>query len=348
MKFSEEKKKNLLFQIAKKMKYLPNISVTQLSEELHISRTVIYKYIKFLEDEGIIFKTQNGIRRLKILSICKYKLENYKLDETTIYNNYIAPKLKQLDSRCVSKMSYACQEMINNVIEHSEGSLLGIIVAEDYVSFRVLIIDNGIGIFEKIKSHFNLEYLSDAILELDKGKCTTASQNHSGEGIFFSSKMFDLFFIQANGIEYISKNDLALNFLLENTKGSINKGTWVSMEMSKDNVVPIETIFNQYSDADLGFNKTIVPVVHLIDKKNETDMSLMSRSQARRLLHRFDSFSKVILDFESVEFIGQGFADEIFRVYSNLHPSIDILYVNANEKVEQMIKHAKYTIHKTE
>ena len=339
MKFSSEKKKDLLFKIAKKIKYYPNISVAQMSKDLNISRTAIYKYIKLLEDEGIIGKAQNGIRRLKMLSICRYKLENYKLDETTVYDKYIAPKLKGLDLKCISKLHYACQEMINNVIDHSNSSILGIIIAEDYVSIRILIIDNGIGIFEKIKNYFNLEYLSDAILELDKGKCTTAADSHSGEGIFFSSKMFDLFFIQANGIQYVSKNNLINSYLLENTKSSINKGTWVSMEMSKDNIVPIEDIFNRYSDADLGFNKTIVPVVHLIDKKNNTDMSLMSRSQARRLLHRFDKFSKIILDFEHISFIGQGFADEIFRVFVNANPLIDISYLNANEKVKKMIRH---------
>jgi hypothetical protein len=45
--------------------------------------------------------------------------------------------------------------------------------------------------------------------------------------------------------------------------------------------------------------------------------SLMSRSQARRLMNRFDRFSEVVLDFTGVNFIGQGFADEIFRVFAN-------------------------------
>lgn len=343
MKFSNEKKKDLLFQIAKKIKYNPNISVAQISNSLNISRTTAYNYIKELEKEQIVHTDSKGIKQLKMQLIDRCRLINNNLDETIIYNEYIAPKIKHLDLRCIVKMKHACQEIINNVIDHSDSPTLGIIVTEDYVSFRVIIMDSGIGIFKKIRDYFRLERLNDAILELDKGKCTTASANHSGEGIFFSSKMVDLFFIQANGIQYVSKNDFKNSYLLENIKGRWNKGTYVSMEIVKDNFIPIEEIFNQYSDEDSGFNKTIVPVVHLIDKKNDTDMSLISRSQARRLLHRFDRFSKVILDFENINFIGQGFADEIFRVYTNANPHINISYLNANEKIAKMIKHVSNT-----
>ena len=269
MKFTDEKKKNLLFQIAKKIKYTPSISVLQMSKELNISRAAVYKYMKFLENEQIIYVDQKGTKKLRMQSIYKYKIVNNNINETTVYNLCIAPKIKNLNLQCRKKLQYACQEMINNVIEHSDGSTLNVIVAEDYVSVRILIIDNGIGIFKKIKDYFNLENLNDAILELDKGKCTTASDSHSGEGIFFSSKMFDLFFIQANGIQYVSKNNLAHHYLLENIKGKIDIGTYVSMEIAKDNIIPIENIFDQYGDDNFGFNKTIVPVVHLIDRKNE-------------------------------------------------------------------------------
>lgn len=95
--------------------------------------------------------------------------------------------------------------MINNVVDHSEGSVLRIAIIEDYVSFQIRIIDNGIGIFKKIADGFNLRSINDAILELDKGKCTTDPERHTGEGVFFSSKMFNMFVIQANGMTYISK-----------------------------------------------------------------------------------------------------------------------------------------------
>ena len=47
----------------------------------------------------------------------------------------------------------------------------------------------------------------------------------------------------------------------------------------------------------------------------------VSRSEARRLLARLDQFREVILDFSRVKSIGQGFADEIFRVFASAHPA---------------------------
>ena len=45
-----------------------------------------------------------------------------------------------------------------------------------------------------------------------------------------------------------------------------------------------------------------------IPMKNVDEIFLVSRSQAKRLCHRFDNFEEVELDFDGVEEIGQGFA----------------------------------------
>ncbi|MBR1728487.1 MAG: winged helix-turn-helix domain-containing protein [Selenomonadaceae bacterium] len=55
MKFSSEKKKDLLFKIAKKIKYNPDIPIAQISKDLNISRTTTYNYIKELENEQIVY-----------------------------------------------------------------------------------------------------------------------------------------------------------------------------------------------------------------------------------------------------------------------------------------------------
>ena len=68
---------------------------------------------------------------------------------------------------------------------------------------------------------------------------------------------------------------------------------------------------------------------------------LVSRSQAKRLLNRFERFKVVVLDFEGVQEVGQAFADEIFRVFSNFHPATEIRALNANEQVQKMIARAK-------
>ena len=67
----------------------------------------------------------------------------------------------------------------------------------------------------------------------------------------------------------------------------------------------------------------------------------VSRSEARRLLYGLDKFKEINLDFQGVKFIGQGFADEIFRVFSRKHPEIIIKTRNVNDVIQQMIIHVK-------
>ena len=66
----------------------------------------------------------------------------------------------------------------------------------------------------------------------------------------------------------------------------------------------------------------------------------MSRSQARRVLVRFERFKEVFLDFSGIESIGQAFADRIFRVYAADHPEIKLIAAHANDQVSHMIGRA--------
>jgi hypothetical protein len=73
--------------------------------------------------------------------------------------------------------------------------------------------------------------------------------------------------------------------------------------------------------------------------------SLISRAQAKRLMNRFDRFLEVVLDFSGVDFIGQGFADEIFRVFANEHPATRLVPTHCTETVEKMIAHVRRNQH---
>jgi len=45
------------------------------------------------------------------------------------------------------------------------------------------------------------------------------------------------------------------------------------------------------------------------------DAASISGSQAKRFCNGLDNLKKIILDFDGVEWMGQGFADQIFRVF---------------------------------
>ena len=47
----------------------------------------------------------------------------------------------------------------------------------------------------------------------------------------------------------------------------------------------------------------------------------VSKLEAKRLMHGPEKFREVTLSMEKVENVGQGFADDVFRVFANKHPN---------------------------
>lgn len=93
-------------------------------------------------------------------------------------------------------------------------------------------------------------------------------------------------------------------------------------------------IFDEYTSDDFVFNKTKI-TVHLA--KDYLGHDFVSRSLAKRILMNVEKFKIIVLDFENIDNIGQGFADEVFRVFKNKNPDITIVPVNMNEEIEFMI-----------
>lgn len=85
--------------------------------------------------------------------------------------------MKILPNNVYKIWQYAFTEMMNNAIDHSNASKITVYVAQNYCSTKVMIEDNGIGIFEKIRQYCGYDCVDDAVTELFKGKLTTDSEN---------------------------------------------------------------------------------------------------------------------------------------------------------------------------
>jgi hypothetical protein len=46
-----------------------------------------------------------------------------------------------------------------------------------------------------------------------------------------------------------------------------------------------------------------------------------------------------VIDFRGIEFMGRGFADEVFRVFQEEHPEIKITPLHASTSMLAMIRH---------
>jgi hypothetical protein len=117
------------------------------------------------------------------------------------------------------------------------------------------------------------------------------------------------------------------------------EGTLVSMIIGPSSDRTPNEVFDRFAsqDMDYGFSKTHVPVV----LARYGDENLVSRSQAKRLLARFDRFQEIVLDFKGIATVGQAFADEIFRVFAHEHPHVHLTPVNLSEAVAQMVSRAR-------
>jgi anti-sigma regulatory factor (Ser/Thr protein kinase) len=317
----------------------PKDVVALTSKAFDISRQAVNKHVKRLVDQNALLvrgstKSSHYILHPLVKWEHIYSL-NENLAEDVVWREDIVEFVSDLPANVKDIWQYGFTEILNNAIDHSSGERVHIQVTKTATSTEIIIYDDGEGIFKKIQRELDLNDERHSVLELSKGKLTTDPDNHTGEGIFFSSRMFDNFAILSGNVYFSHKFDEVEDWVLERQK--FQTGTGVFMILSNNTVRTDKQIFDSYtSDDDYGFTKTVVPV----RLTQFGDDKLVSRSQAKRLLVRLDKFKTVIFDFDDVETIGQAFADEIFRVFKLQHPKMDLIYLNANKHVEQMITRA--------
>ncbi|QYR68561.1 DUF4325 domain-containing protein [Fusobacterium animalis] len=307
-----------------------------MENNFKISRQTVSKYLNELVEKNYITKNSKGNYVINFYISESKIYKNKNLEEDIVYDELI--KKYEIDKKNNVKhiLVYAFTEMLNNAIEHSEGTEISIHYTENYFNIFVIIKDNGIGIFRKIVRDHNLKNENEAIFELKKGKLTSDAENHSGEGIFFTSKVVDYFLISSFNKTFSSgSNEYFYN--IEENKEKCIKGTEVILILNKNTERTTKEIFDEYTSDDFVFNKTKI-TVHLA--KDYLGHDFVSRSLAKRILMNVEKFKIIVLDFENIDNIGQGFADEVFRVFKNKNPDIAIVPVNMNEEIEFMINRA--------
>lgn len=302
-----------------------------------ISRQTISKYLNDLIDKNIITKKGKNNYELSLYNFENNIFKNKNLSEDLIYKEVLQKYEYDKKENINHILTYSFTEMLNNAIEHSEGEKIEIIYAEDYFNIYMIIEDNGVGIFKKIKDFHKLKNENEAIFELKKGKLTSDDINHSGEGIFFTSKVVDTFIIESFNKKFSSGNSEYF-YSFEQLEDENIKGTRVLMRIDKNTDRTAKDVFNTYTNDNYIFDKTEI-TVHLA--KEYLNFPMVSRSLAKRILTNIEKFKIVFLDFTDIKNIGQGFADEIFRVYKNKRPDIEIVPINANEDIVFMINRAK-------
>lgn len=314
---------------------------TRLAQSMGVSRQVANGYLQALVRDGLVEAegtTRAKVYRLKILAAVERSYPREGLEEDVVWRELVAPVVAALRQNVRDIWNYASTEMINNAIDHSGASEIRVEVRHDALATRVEVADEGEGIFAKIQRVFDLHHPREAILELAKGKLTTAPDNHSGQGIFFTSRALDAFEIESHHLRFTHVAGAA-DAIVEQSANTA--GTRIRMRLANESPRVMRDVFGDFTDPEeYTFDKTVVPL-RLAQYEGE---KLVSRSQAKRVAHRFDRFKRVELDFAGVPDIGQAFADELFRVFVAAHPEIRVTPINTEPAVAQMIRRAVATV----
>ena len=110
-------------------------------------------------------------------------------------------------------------------------------------------------------------------------------------------------------------------------------GTSVQCQIDPHTDRVLADVFREFTQ-DHAFVRTR-PVVKLF----EISTAFVSRSEARRLLDGLDAdFDIVEVDFAGVIDVGQGFVDELLRVWPATHPGKTVLPINMTPAVEFMVR----------
>ena len=311
----------------------------QLAAHLGITRQAVSLHLRQLIGSGKIFKTGSTRAAQYFPSSAAPEerrvsrdLELAGLQESAVYDRVaVMLNLFQLSANVRSIVHYAFTEMLNNAIDHSMSDRCRIEVCLDAAKVSFNVKDTGIGVFRSIAEKLDLPDEAAAMIELIKGKTTTMPEAHSGEGIFFVSRSGDRFLLRSHRLQL--EWDRERNDVFVSTPRFM-RGTVVRFEILRDSRTRLEDVFAEFApeDYNYSFEKTRVAV-----KLLQSDY--VSRSEAKRLMLNLDRFSEVELDMRNVKQVGQGFADEVFRVFASKHPEIVVRAIHASKAVEAMIRH---------
>lgn len=335
------------------LKYLSkqtSANAKELLELFGFSRQALHKHMTELIRAGEVLKhgTTRGayysssgasgekrsiLERPALPRTCKRRfvvvgLEEHKVfEEISLFMNL----RKYVNKNTHAIFEYAFTEILNNALEHSHSKDVAISVSVDPNDVQFVIRDYGIGVFHTIREKFKLADEAAAIGELIKGKTTTMPKKHTGEGLFFTSKSGDKMTLKSHRIDLLFDN-LRKDLFVNETR--FLRGTEVTFAISNQSKRKLDNVFKEYAPAefDYRFEKTRVYVKLFAAE-------YVSRSEAKRLLTGLDKFSEVVLDFKGVRSIGQGFADEIFRVFAESHPRITLRTENVRPTLVPMISH---------
>lgn len=306
----------------------------ELAAKAHISRQAAQRHLARAVAEGRLVAEGAGRATRYVAAagpIAHFRWPRAILDESRAWDEVRArvPAVAALSGNALSVMQYAFTELVNNAVDHSGAADVEVLVETGRGRLAIEVVDRGCGAFDSVRRFLQLGSNLEALQELSKGKVTSRPDRHAGEGLFFVSKAADLFILESGGLRWTADGERE-----DETVAVVppRPGTRARFEADTGPRRQLADLFAEYT-RDFEFSKTRTVV-----KLFAAGTRFVSRSEARRLAHGLDRFEEVTLDFGGVEEVGQGFVDEIFRVWAAQHPRVTLRPVRMAPAVEFMVR----------
>ena len=231
---------------------------------------------------------------------------------------------------------HAFTELLNNAVDHSGGGSVTVSMRQTPLQLQLLVSDDGCGVFDRIAQSFDVGDPILAMLELSKGKLTSQPDRHSGQGLFFTSRLADVFDIHANAAAFQCRSWDGRRW--HAGRPAARTGTSVYLGINMDSHRTLDEVLRDHSHdrSSYGFDRTVVPLQLMAGE----GLGLVSRADAKRVSSRLAHFKRAEIDFDGVTEIGHGFADELFRVFQCQHPGLELVPLAMQPRVAAMVSQA--------
>ena len=312
---------------------LPSVSSGDVARAAGVTRQAAHYHLSRMVENGELLRTGagRGTRYVRNADLDRrYPIRGLEEDHVWREATGALPMIVGAEPNVRSILTYAFTEMLNNAIDHSRGEEARV-MAWTSGPFVFEVHDDGVGVYRHLRERLGLEDDLAALQQLVKGRETTAPDRHTGEGIFFTSRAADRFELDANGLRWTvdaARQDHAVG------EAPDHPGTRVRWEVDPVTRRALDEVFTPFVDPDsLRFERTVVPL-----RLFETEGRFVSRAEAKRLGRSLDRFREAVLDFSGIDEIGQGFVDELFRVWARGHPQTRLVPINMSSVVERIVR----------
>ena len=305
-------------------------------QRLSITRRSALSLLRKLETSQWLQREGRGRKAVFKPGALKQVVRTYALaglQEDWPWARDFAPFL-EVPTNVARMLQHAFAELVNNAIDHSDGSAVTVSVRQTPMHAQLLVSDDGCGLFDRIEQSFQIDDPLLAMFELSKGKLTSMPDAHSGHGLYFTARLADFFNVHANDAAF--QRNGADRARWSPSKPMARQGTSVYLAISLETKRTLDSVLRSHSiePAMYAFDSTVVPLRLLLGPQ----IGLESRAQAKRAVSRLtSSFRRAEVDFSGINDIGHGFADELFRVFARQHPGLELVPVGMAPRVSAMV-----------